>query len=339
MLEPYRVNMKIEKTVERSALCFLVVLLVGLITTGCNPGSAQQNPESALSTAPLKVVATTSIVADLVTEIGGDHVSVSGLMGPGIDPHLYKASEGDVLKMAQADVIFYNGLHLEGKMTDVFEQMSTRGIRSYEIAKEALPDSVLISSTNFSGTHDPHVWFDVSLWRSCALYVSEILSELKPSESAYFQEQADVYLAALEELEQYVQERAAEVPQAQRVLITSHDAFGYFGEAYDFEVRALQGLSTVTEAGTADVQELADFVSERQIPALFIESSVSPRGIEAVKAAVEARNFAVSIGGFLYSDALGNPDTPEGTFIGTVRHNIDTIVEGLTSSVTNTTSE
>ena len=317
----------------------LVVTLVGLFLPGCNPGSSQQNPQEASSTAPLKVVATTSIAADLVSQIGGDHVHVDGLMGPGVDPHLYKASEGDVLKMAQADVIFYNGLHLEGKMTDVFEQMNSKGIHTYEIAKEALPDSVLIQSTNFSGAHDPHVWFDVSLWISCTAYVSEVLSSLKPTEKAYFEERTAAYVRSLELLEQYVEEQAARVPASQRVLITSHDAFGYFGEAYGFEVRALQGLSTVAEAGTADVQELANFVADRRIPALFIESSVSPRGIEAVKAAVEARNFEVVIGGFLYSDALGNPDSPEGTYVGTVRYNIDTIVEGLTSTVTHTESE
>ena len=331
--------MKVGKTKDLSTAHFLVVLFFSLIANGCTSGSSSQNPGVASSAAPLEVVATTSIVADLVSQIGGDHVNVNGLMGPGVDPHLYKASEGDVIKMAQADVIFYNGLHLEGKMTDVFKQMSSKGIHTYEIAKEALPDSVLIRSTNFSGTYDPHVWFDVTLWRSCAQYVYGVLSELKPAQSAYFKDQTTLYLESLEELEQYVKDRAAEVPPAQRVLITSHDAFGYFGEAYDFQVRALQGLSTVTEAGTADVQELAEFVSTREIPALFIESSVSPRGIEAVKAAVESRNFEVTIGGFLYSDALGNPDSPEGTYIGTVRHNIDTIVEGLTPSANHTASE
>ena len=313
----------------------LAILLAGTLLIGCLPGSSQPNS----GTTTLQVVATTSIVADLVTQLGGEHVQVNGLMGPGIDPHLYKASEGDVIKMAQADVIFYNGLHLEGKMTDVFEQMSTKGIDTYEIVKEALPDSVLIRSTNFSGTHDPHVWFDVSLWRQCALYVAEVLSSLKPDAASYFTERVAAYVRSLEELEQYVRDKASTVPESQRVLITSHDAFGYFGEAYGFEVRALQGLSTVTEAGTADVQELAIFVAERQIPALFIESSVSPRGIEAVKAAVESRNFAVEIGGYLYSDALGDPDGPEATYIGTVRYNIDTIVNGLTSSTAQSTSE
>ena len=313
----------------------LRILFAGCLLIGCNTESSQT--DSGETT--LRVVATTSIVADLVSQLGGEHVQVNGLMGPGIDPHLYKASEGDVIKMAQADVIFYNGLHLEGKMTDVFEQMSSRGIHSHELAKEALPDSVLIQSTNFSGTHDPHVWFNVSLWRQCAIYVAKVLSSLKPDASSYFTERAAAYDRSLEELERYVRDKAALVPESQRVLITSHDAFGYFGEAYGFEVRALQGLSTVTEAGTADVQELADFVAERQIPALFIESSVSPRGIEAVKAAVESRNFAVEIGGNLYSDALGDPDGPEGTYIGTVRYNIDTIVNGLTSSTTHSASE
>ena len=316
-----------------------LALLLSLTLASCAPSSSQNGTGSTSGSSSLSIIATTSIVADLVVHIGGEHVDVNSLMGPGIDPHLYKASEGDVIKMAQADIIFYNGLHLEGKMTDVFEQMKRNGIYTYEIAREALPDSLLIASTSFSGTHDPHVWFDVSLWAMCAQYVSETLSALKPEAAEYFASQANTYIAELDTLEAYIEEQVAQVPDEQRVLITSHDAFGYFGKAYGFNVRALQGLSTISEAGTADVQELASFVAERQIPALFIESSVSPRGIEAVKAAVEARDFQVAIGGFLYSDALGDPNGPERTYIGTARHNIDTIVEGLTSSNTQPVSE
>lgn len=318
---------------------FCLLVLSGTLLFSCASEASQNSPKNASGKGSLSIVATTSIVADLVTQIGGDHVRVTSLMGPGVDPHLYKASEGDVLKMAQADLIFYNGLHLEGKMTDVFEQMQSRGITTYAIAREALPDSVLITSTYFSGAYDPHVWFDVSLWAQCAQYVGTVLSTVQAEDAAYFEEQTQAYIAELKELEAYIQSRVATIPSDKRVLITSHDAFGYFGEAYDFEVRALQGLSTVTEAGTADVQELATFVADRQIPALFIESSVSPRGIEAVKAAVEARDFEVSIGGFLFSDALGNPDTPEATFIGTARHNIDTIVSGLSAPTNSSLSE
>ena len=293
--------------------------------SGCKQVPANQNSSSET----IQVVATTSIVADLVSILGGEHVQVEGLMGPGVDPHLYKASEGDVLRMAQANAIFYNGLHLEGKMTDVFEQMQRKGIATFPVAQDAVPDSLLLASDYFQSSYDPHVWFDVTLWKMCAEYVSKTLMDLKPGQAAYFAEQFELYAQELDALHAYVEKRTSEVAPEQRVLITSHDAFGYFGSAYGFEVKALQGLSTVAEAGTADVQELANFVATRKIPAIFVESSVSPRGIEAVKAAVESRDFLVTIGGNLFSDALGSPDTPEGTYVGTVRHNIDTIVNAL----------
>lgn len=256
-------------------------------------------------------------------------MEVAGLMGPGVDPHLYKASEGDVLKMAGADLVVYNGLHLEGKMTEVFEQMEKRGVPTVAVAQDAIPDSLRQMSATYAGNFDPHVWFDVVLWNLVANHLSEVLSNLAPTHSATFASNAAQYSASLNELHNYVLTQVDLIPEAQRVLITSHDAFGYFGRAYGFEVQALQGLSTATEAGTADVQSLSEFVASRRIPAMFIESSVSPRGIEAVKAAVEARDFEVKIGGYLHSDALGSPDTPEGTYLGTVRYNIDTIVEAL----------
>ena len=299
-----------------------------LISTGCQPtGSA--NGEKDFSNRKINVVATTSMIADLVHEIGGEQVEVAGLMGPGVDPHLYKASEGDVLKMAGADLVVYNGLHLEGRMTEVFEQMEKRGVPTVAVAQDAVPDSLRLMSATYTGNFDPHVWFDITLWQRVADHLQAVLSELSPTHSDQFAANAQRYIQEMETLHAYVEEQVAAIPATSRVLITSHDAFGYFGRAYGFEVRALQGLSTATEAGTADVQELADFVSSRRIPAMFVESSVSPRGIEAVKAAVEARDFEVAIGGYLYSDALGDPDGPEGSYLGTVRYNIDTIVAGL----------
>lgn len=269
------------------------------------------------------------MIADLVQVVGGEFVEVSGLMGPGVDPHLYKASEGDVMRMAGADVVVYNGLHLEGKMTEVFEQMAKRGIPTIAVAQDAIPDSLRLTSVAFAGNFDPHVWFDVTLWQRVANHVHLVLSDLSPTHREVFAANAQEYIEQMSALNTYILEQAIRIPEEQRVLITSHDAFGYFGRAYQFEVQALQGLSTATEAGTADVQELAKFVAKRKIPAVFIESSVSPRGIEAVKAAVEARDFNVKIGGYLYSDALGSPDGPEGTYLGTVKYNIDTIVGAL----------
>jgi manganese/zinc/iron transport system substrate-binding protein len=276
----------------------------------------------------LTVVATTNIVADLVASVGGDAVDVTSLMGPGVDPHLYKASEGDVRRMSGADAIFYGGLHLEGKMTEVFEQMQSRGIRTVAVT-EGNPASAYIESPNFGGNYDPHIWFDVSLWKGAARYVHGALVAMDSTSRASLDENLRRYMGRLDSLDTYVRQRADEVPEGRRVVITSHDAFGYLGRAYGFEVRGLQGISTVLEAGAADVQELADFVAERRIPALFVESSVPPRGIEAVKEAVRARGFDVNIGGSLFSDALGGSDTPEGTYIGMVRHNIDALVEAL----------
>lgn len=293
---------------------------------GCIRGDSAPAP---FTDRPLRVVATTSMIADLARTLGGDRVKVEGLMGPGVDPHLYKASEGDVMRMAEADVILYNGLHLEGKMTDVFEQMQQRSIRTVALAERAVPDSLRIASPAFAGNFDPHVWFDVRLWSTVARQLTATFQELDPTHTSEYEARWDAYRSELDSLHTYVDRRARSIPAAQRVLVTSHDAFGYFGRAYGFEVHGLQGLSTATEAGTADVQALADLVARRRIPAMFVESSVSPRGIEAVRAAVEARGFSVAIGGNLYSDALGDPAGPEGTYAGTVRFNIDTVVRAL----------
>lgn len=314
-----------------SKLCVLFssFILILLSSSGCQPSTGQSDTPKDFSSRKIKVVATTSMIADLVSEIGGEKVEVAGLMGPGVDPHLYKASEGDVLRMAGADLVVYNGLHLEGKMTEVFEQMAKRGIPTIAVAQDAIPDSLLLMSLTYAGNFDPHVWFDVTLWQRVALHVQTVLSEMSPADSNLFSSNAMAYTEEMASLHTYVETQAASVSEAQRVLITSHDAFGYFGRAYGFEVEALQGLSTATEAGTADVQNLAEFVASRRIPAMFIESSVSPRGIEAVKAAVQAKNFQVKIGGYLYSDALGDPAGPEGTYLGTVKYNIDTVVSAL----------
>jgi manganese/zinc/iron transport system substrate-binding protein len=269
------------------------------------------------------------MIADLLRQIGGEHVDVTGLMGPGVDPHLYQASAGDVTRMSEADVIFYNGLHLEGKMVNVFEQMHRRNIRAVAVAETAVPEDDLLESPAFQGNYDPHVWFDVSLWMQAAETVHDVLAEMDPENATSFKTNLQAYLDELSDLEAYIQDRTTELPESLRVLITSHDAFGYFGRAYGFEVFGLQGISTATEAGTADVQRLVEFVVERRIPALFIESSVSPKGIEAVREAVRSRGFDVSIGGTLYGDALGDPATPAGTYAGMIRHNIDTIVSTL----------
>jgi manganese/zinc/iron transport system substrate-binding protein len=313
---------------DRLIMLWSALLVLGVLLVGCAPSSGPEGKQD-FSNRTINVVTTTSMIADLVGIVGGDRVEVQGLMGPGIDPHLYKASAGDVARMAEADVIFYNGLHLEGKMTEVFEQMAGRNIPTIAVAEGGVPDSLRRESALFTGNYDPHVWFDVALWSQVAQYVADELAQMDSTHAATYEANAQAYLQELEALDAYVRERAEEVPAEQRVLVTSHDAFGYFGRAYNFEVRGLQGISTATEAGTADVQELAEEVARRRVPAMFIESSVSPRGIEAVREAVRAQGFEVTIGGTLFGDALGRADTPEGTYLGMVRHNIDTIVDAL----------
>jgi manganese/zinc/iron transport system substrate-binding protein len=270
-------------------------------------------------------------VADLVRIIGGDEVALEWLMGPGIDPHLYKPSAGDVRRMADAQVVFYNGLHLEGKMAEVLEQMGRRGMPTLAVA-ECIPEEELITSPGFSGVHDPHVWFDVRLWMRAAECVRDGLSDLTPDHTDLFARRTVGYLGELEALDRWVRDRIADVPEARRVLVTAHDAFSYFGRAYGVEVRGLLGVSTAAEAGTADVQELAAFIAERQIPAIFVETSVPPRYVEALQQAVVARGFGVVIGGSLYSDALGDPGGPAATYVGTVQENVDTIVTALSGS-------
>lgn len=275
----------------------------------------------------LKVVATVGMIADMAREIGGEHVFVTGLMGPGVDPHLYKASEGDVRRLFRADVILYGGLHLEARMGDVLEEMDGR-VRTVAIT-DAIPRDLLLSPAEFKGAFDPHVWFDVRLWMRAVPEVLRALVEADPANAAAYRSNAERYLGELALLDEYVRQQAARVPPAQRVVVTAHDAFNYFGRAYGFEVRGLQGISTVSEAGTADVQELADFIARRRIPAVFVESSIPRRNVEAVQEAVRARGWEVRIGGELFSDAMGNTGTVEGTYLGMVRHNIDAIVGAL----------
>lgn len=313
----------------RSVHLSLSIGLLGLIVLLTACGQTTSSVETDLSDQPIRVVTTVGMIADIVQAVGGERVEVNGLMGPGVDPHLYKASEGDVSRMAEANLIFYNGLHLEAKMGEVFEQMEGR-ITTVAVA-DGIDQTLLLAPPEFEGAYDPHIWFDVTLWMKAVEKVRDTLSEVDPDHADLYQANAENYLAELEELHQYVKAQTEKVPPEQRVLITAHDAFNYFGRAYGFEVRGLQGISTATEAGAGDVQALAEFIAERKIPAIFIESSVPQRNIEAVQAAVKSRGFEVQIGGELFSDAMGDPGTPEGTYVGMVRHNVDTIVSALIS--------
>jgi manganese/zinc/iron transport system substrate-binding protein len=307
----------------------LQILVFGGVLTaaiGCGGGQpADQVP------GPLRVVATTSIVGDLARSIGGDVIELDTLMGAGVDPHLYKPSAGDVRAMASAQMIVYSGLHLEGKMTEVLDEMGTRGVETVEVAA-CVPAESLLAVKGYDNLHDPHVWFDVGLWQHAAGCLRDALIRVDPDNAVGYQERGDALITEFAALDTWVRERVATLPEDRRVLVTAHDAFSYFGRAYGMEVRGLLGVSTAAEAGTADVQALAAFIADRGLPAVFIESSVPPRYVEALTEAVNARGGDVSIGGSLYSDALGSPGGPAETYVGTVRANVDTIVAALSRS-------
>ena len=307
--------------------CLIALWTLTLLTgIGCD---GKRQPDAA-TTGKLTVVTTIGMITDIVRNVGGTHVEVTGLMGPGVDPHLYKATAGDVARLTSAKLIFYNGLHLESKMGEILAKM-TGNTKTIAVTDD-VDKAHLLTPPEFEGQYDPHLWFDVSLWMKAVEKVRNTLTEIDPGHQADYEANAERYLAELAELHQYVKTQAEKVPSEQRVLVTAHDAFNYFGKAYGFEVRGLQGISTATEAGIADVQELATFIAERRIPAIFVESSVSSRSIEAVKAAVNSKGFNVKIGGQLFSDAMGTDGTPAGTYIGMVRHNIDTITAALTAA-------
>lgn len=301
----------------------LAVLILTWLLSACASDARDEG------SGKLNIVTTIGMIGDIVKVVGGEHVEVTSLMGPGVDPHLYKASEGDVADLQNADLIFYNGLHLEAQMGEVLEKMNDFGVKTVPVT-DMIDRSILLDSPAYPDQFDPHVWFDVTLWMKAVEQVEKTLIEVDSAHQSDYEANAAAYLAELEELHQYVLDQANRIPAEQRILITAHDAFNYFGRAYGFEVRGLQGISTEAQAGTADVQALADFIVEKRIPAIFVESSVPQRNVEAVQAAVQAQGFNVTIGGSLFSDAMGSADTPEGTYVGMVRHNIDTIVTALT---------
>jgi len=252
---------------------------------------------------------------------------VVALMGPGVDPHLYKATQGDLKKLTSADIIFYNGLHLEGKLGEVLEKLSRT--KTVIAISADIPHSLLREVPGFQGTHDPHIWFDVSLWKEAVKKIRAALIDFDDSNADHFTASADNYLLQLDSLHNAVQSSILEIPEAQRVMITAHDAFGYFGDAYSIEVRGLQGISTVSEFGLRDVTNLVDFIIDRKIKAIFVETSVSERSIEAVVQGCQQKGWQVKIGGSLYSDAMGAAGTKAGTYIGMVDANVTTIVNAL----------
>lgn len=297
----------------------LILTIVSVCILSCNNNLPNNNK--------LTIVCTTGMIGDAVKNITQGQANVITLMGPGVDPHLYKATQGDIQSLSSADIIIYNGLHLEGKMGEIFEKLQNR--KHIIVAANAIPLSQLISSPNFQSAHDPHLWFDVSIWAKVSNYIGDELAKLEGFDGDSILNAKEVYITKLEDLHSWVADEISTIPERKRVLITAHDAFGYFGRAYNIEVKGLQGISTLSEYGLKDVSELVHFIVDREIKAVFVESSVSDRALKAVAEGSKQRGHDVKIGGTLYSDAMGEAGTAEGEYIGMVKFNVNTIVKAL----------
>lgn len=299
------------------------------LAAGCGP---KENGGGGPDGGKAKVVATTTMIADMVREVAGDAVVVEGLMGPGVDPHLYKPSGEDARRLRDAGAVFYNGLRLEGRMEELFERMGRDGKVAVALG-EAVPEAARIQPESEGAHPDPHVWGDPALWAGCVGAVVEGLSRVVPEEKAAFEARGAALRAKLLALDAWVKEEVAGVPKERRILVTSHDAFSYFGRAYGFEVLGVQGISTVSEAGLADVAKMVELIREKGVKAIFVESSVPHATIERISA-----DSGAKVGGELFSDALGTPGemreagggkVDAGTYEGMIRFNVSTIVEGL----------
>ena len=283
---------------------------------------------AARASEPLAVVATTGMIADVVRGIGGERVRVTQLLGQGVDPHLYKAARSDVVAMLNADLTFYNGLLLEGKMTDAFVRVASSGRPVFAVT-ELIDEAELLEPEGSQGHFDPHVWMDPLAWTKAVAVVRDKLSAVDAGSTAVYAANADRVLAEFDRLDAYAERVLASGPADRRVLVTAHDAFGYFGKRYDFEVLGIQGLSTESEAGLKKIEEIVEMLVQRRIPAVFVESTVPDRSVRALVAGAAAQGHTVAIGGELFSDAMGRPGTYEGTYVGMIDHNVTLIARAL----------
>lgn len=308
----------------------LLWILPLCILAGCTPESPA-TPDAVAAryqgAGPIQVTTTVGMLASLVDRIGGDRVRNTTLMGAGTDPHLYKTTPGDVKRLRSSDIIFYCGHHLEGKMADTLSKLS-RQVPSHAIC-EKVPTAELLHEEGSKDTVDPHLWFDVTLWARCAQHVEEALCTFDPEHAAQYRSRGAACAAELQQLHVWVQQQIATIPAEKRVLVTAHDAFRYFGRAYGIEVLAIQGLSTESEASLHKVNELVNLIVTRKVPAVFIESTVSEKNVRSLIEGCQANGHTLTIGGTLYSDAMGAADTDGGTYDGMVRSNVRAIVNAL----------
>lgn len=321
-------ELKVKKSpLERAKLTLSILALI--VVAACSKVDGEPDQQRRTEDgSKIQVVATIGMITDVVQEIGGTEVEVQGLMGPGVDPHLYKASQGDIQRLNDAEVIFYGGLHLEGKMTEIFEKLEHSKL-TVAVTKDIDP-SLLRSGEDAGGSqYDPHVWFNVQHWISAAETIRDTLISYDPDHAEKYRENADAYIDELNALDAEVKASISELPEQGRVLVTAHDAFGYFGDAYGIQVMGLQGISTASEYGSRDVSKLRDYLVENKIKAVFVESSIPTKSMEAVIAGAKEMGHDVRIGGELYSDSMGEPGSDADTYIKMVRHNVNTIVEAL----------
>ncbi|VAX41468.1 Manganese ABC transporter, periplasmic-binding protein SitA [hydrothermal vent metagenome] len=308
------------------AIFFFTVLASVWWLVGC--GKSSQDVATHQAKRGYKIVVTTGMVADIVRHVAGDHAEVIGLMAEGVDPHLYTPNRNDTVYMMEADVIFYSGLHLEGHMQESFERHREAGKPVFAVT-EGLEKSFLRNPSEFEGYPDPHVWMDVTAWSLCVTEVAKQLSTYDKEHATEYQRNAKEYQKELEQLDEYIKRIIKTIPKKQRVLVTAHDAFGYFGRAYQISVRSVQGISTESEPSLDDITSLVDFVVEQKVPAIFIESSVPQRSVQAIQEGVREKGGRIALGGSLFSDAMGATGTYEGTYIGMLDHNATLIVHAL----------
>lgn len=309
----------------RSRRSFLGVLAAGIV--GVAVGCSESKPSDGPRSYPYQVTTTIGMVNDIVRNVAGDKARAVPIMGAGVNPHLYKPTRDDVAAMTRSDVVFYSGLMLEGKMADTLVRVG----RSKPVfaVTEQIDEKELLEPPEMAGHFDPHVWMDANAWGLCAQAVGKRLAEFDPANADGYRARADAYSAECAKLVDYAKKSIATIPEGSRVLITSHDAFNYFGRAYGLQVMGVQGLSTESEAGLQRINELVDFLVKNNVRAVFVESSVSPKNIQALIEGARSRGHEVKVGGELFSDAMGAEGTYEGTYIGMIDHNVTLVTRGL----------
>ena len=313
----------------RPTYCWAIAIVCSLMTgCGSQSDSSGRSHDGRSISGDGKIVCTTAMVADVVRQVVGDRYDVVGLMGEGVDPHLYKPTTSDTAELSEAAIIFYSGLMLEGPMQHPLESLAKNGKPVFAVTAE-IPEERLRTPEGFEGHPDPHVWMDVALWRLAVESIVAKMSEIDAEHAETFRANADDYLQQLTALDEYAKEAIGTIPQSQRYLVTAHDAFSYFSRAYDIPVESVQGITTESDPGVDDVIQLVDLLVSKKIPALFVESSVNEDNLRAVLEAAEQKGWTVRTGGTLYSDAMGTSGTYEGTYVGMIDHNVTTIARAL----------